>query len=443
MRMTRTTPALVGALLLLSNLTTAQRGPGNDDIRGPEGAFVSYEAVVLPGPSVDTFAVDVHYRIQRSFFVFLRTTTGQEQAQGEVLVELVSKDGAATAREVRSIQLARPADSNPGESLGDFQDRVRFFLPPGTYTIIMEVRAFESERRFLERRRTLEIGDPAVPSLLPRPIFGYIDDARGAFVVFNRGGGVRFGSSGGMIVHVRANSSSSSVVSWTLKGISDGEESTRAEFHGLDTVTSGTIYSPDRADDLLLYRAAAHELWGSAFVRLPLEKLEPGPYTIDVTLTDGVASVQRMVRLMVVWPDRPVSLSMFDVAVDALRHIASAEEIDDMVGFFADGGSERFREFWRRLDDDTTTAYIPAQEQYYRRVDDAIRRFSTRGNNDGYKTDRGRILILFGTPSTSQRVFRPNTGPREIWVYERLKKRFIFTDPGRTGDYTLSQTEDL
>lgn len=443
MRMTRFFPALISGLIFLPGMSTAQRGPGTEDIRGPEGAYVSYEAVVLPGPSLDTFAVDVHYRIQKSFFVFLRRAPGQVQAQGEVLVELVSKDGAATAREVRTIQLDRPTEPAPGEILEDFQDRVRFLLPSGTYTIIMEVRAFESERRFLERRRTLEIGDPAVPSLLPKPIFGYIDRSRDAIVVFNRGGGVRFGSSGGMIVHVRTGSDSTSVVSWKLKGVADGEESTRAEYQGSDTVKSGTAYSPERADDLLLYRTTAHEQWGSAFIRLPLERLEPGPYTIDVTLTDGQASVQRMFRLMVVWPDRPISLSVFDVAVDALRHIASAEEIDDMVGFFADGGNERFREFWRHYDDDTSTAYIPAQEQYYRRVDDAIRRFSTRGNNDGYKTDRGRILILFGTPSTSQRIFKPNTGPREIWVYEQLKKRFIFTDPGRTGDYTLSQTEDL
>ena len=166
-------------------------------------------------------------------------------------------------------------------------------------------------------------------------------------------------------------------------------------------------------------------------------------YRVEVELSSGELRARQTYPFAVIWPTRPRSLADFGIAVDALRHIADPEEVDDMVGFFADGGRQRFDEFWRHRDPDTTTAYNPVQEEFYRRVDEAIRRFSSRGGTDGYKTDRGRILILFGTPTTSQRLFRPNTGPREIWTYEGIKKRFIFTDPNRTGDYKLSQTEDL
>jgi len=139
----------------------------------------------------------------------------------------------------------------------------------------------------------------------------------------------------------------------------------------------------------------------------------------------------------------PRSLARFDLAVDALRYIASEEDIDDMVGFLADGGKERFNEFWRMKDPDTSTAYNEVLEEYYRRVDESIVRFSTRGELDGYKSDRGRIFIVYGTPTSMDRIFRPESGPREVWWYEGIRKRFIFTDPSRTGEYGLSQTEDL
>ncbi|MEK6650826.1 MAG: hypothetical protein AABY75_07610, partial [Bacteroidota bacterium] len=73
----------------------AQREPDADGLRGPDGP-VTYEAILLPGPSPDTLAVDIHYRIEQSFFVFLRTPQGRVVAQGELLVELAGKNGSAT-----------------------------------------------------------------------------------------------------------------------------------------------------------------------------------------------------------------------------------------------------------------------------------------------------------------------------------------------------------
>lgn len=438
-------PTLTLALLAVLSLgLSAQRSERSDPSSGSD-VPVWYDAIVLPTASVDTFIVDIHYRIPAGYFVFLRTPEGRTAAQGELLVELAGKNGTHTSREVRPIRVEREREPGQGESIPDIQEIVRFRVPTGTYTIVFELKAFDSERRFLERRRTLEITSGGSLTAVPRLLFGYPSADGDHFIPFNRGGAAIFGSRGGMIVHLRSTADAPIVAEWRVASPDRDNEGRNVDLRARDTVHLPRTLTTFVEGEGFGYRfdSASVASWTSAYLALPLEQLEPGPYVVDLRLSAGGETYQHVYRFAVIWPTLPRSLADFDLAVDALRHIADPEEIDDMVGFFADGGRSRFEEFWRRLDPDTTTAYNPVQEEYYRRVDDAIRRFSTRGGADGYKTDRGRILILFGTPTSSQRLFRPNTGPREIWIYESQRKRFIFTDPSRTGEYTLTQTEDL
>ncbi len=439
----RTIQVFIG-LAILGTVLVAQRSGRPDAPIGTETP-VSYEAVVLPAAASDSFIVDIHYRIPAAFFVFLRTSEGQSSGQGELLVELAGTNGAQTRREVRPLRIDRVRDPAPGEDVPDLQSSVRFFVGPGTYTIVFEVKAFDAERSFLDRRRTLEIASGTGLTAVPRMLFGYPSNDGDGFVPFNRGGAALFGSRGGMVLHLRAPSHDPIIVEWHITAPDRDDGGRPVDLRARDTIMSRRTMTTPEEGSQVRYRfdGVASGIWTSAFLPLPLEQLEPGPYVVDVNLSSGVDRFHQVYRFAVIWPSQPRSLANFDVAVDALRHIADPEEVDEMVGFFADGGRSRFDEFWRLRDPDTTTAYNPVQEEYYRRVDEAIRRFSTREGTDGYKTDRGRILILFGTPTSSQRIFRPNTGPREIWIYEQQRKRFIFTDPSRTGDYQLTQTEDL
>jgi hypothetical protein len=81
--------------------------------------------------------------------------------------------------------------------------------------------------------------------------------------------------------------------------------------------------------------------------------------------------------------------------------------------------------------------------EYYRRVDETIRRFSTDNAANGFKNDRGRIFILFGSPSAAERKFNPKSDPAEIWTYSGLHKRFIFNDLQHSGIYTLTKVEEF
>jgi len=104
-----------------------------------------------------------------------------------------------------------------------------------------------------------------------------------------------------------------------------------------------------------------------------------------------------------------------------------------------------FYEFWRTKDPDTTTAYNEVLVEYYRRVDEAVSRFSTLSGQDGYKTDRGRIFILYGAPTRVEKYIPPGEAPREVWIYDRpnLRKKFTFIDRYKAGAFVLVSVEDL
>ena len=126
---------------------------------------------------------------------------------------------------------------------------------------------------------------------------------------------------------------------------------------------------------------------------------------------------------------------------------------------------EFIESFWRKRDPDPSTPENEVKLEYYKRIAQANRIFSTSGLA-GWRTDRGRIYILLGPPKEVQRDFGGQgsglnavTGPKETWQYWNLPNpklpynmEFVFVDrfgteassstgaTGRTGDGTSPST---
>ncbi len=138
----------------------------------------------------------------------------------------------------------------------------------------------------------------------------------------------------------------------------------------------------------------------------------------------------------------PKSLQNPSYAFESLRFITTPDELDSLDSGKEDERREHFEEFWEAKDRTPETAFNEVMMEYYSRVDHAAANFGTLRNPDGTRTDRGRIHILYGLPTRVERNLDPS-GFIEVWSYENARKKFIFLDETKTGNYVLTSTRPL
>ncbi|HMK37965.1 MAG TPA: GWxTD domain-containing protein, partial [Bacteroidota bacterium] len=181
----------------------------------------------------------------------------------------------------------------------------------------------------------------------------------------------------------------------------------------------------------------------AAVVPVPFARLLLRSYRMTFSLSSASGSHEIIRRGRAVWPDMPFSLKDIDNALDALRYITTESELDSLRGGNLETRRAHLEGFWRSKGGKPETAYNEVMTEYYRRVDQAMRSYGTMRQPDGFRSDRGRIYILYGPPTTTDRFLDPVSGFKEVWTYARLKKKFIFIDQNKSGNYVLISTTAL
>lgn len=130
----------------------------------------------------------------------------------------------------------------------------------------------------------------------------------------------------------------------------------------------------------------------------------------------------------------------FKEIVEQLEYIAEREEIDTLKKLYDAPGDEQqaaLSEFWDRRDPTPNTRQNEFMITYYRRVEYANNNFQN-GLGKGWRSDQGRIYIIFGPPNEVERFsFESNTNPYQVWHYSHLSRRFVFVDFDGYGRYQL------
>lgn len=125
---------------------------------------------------------------------------------------------------------------------------------------------------------------------------------------------------------------------------------------------------------------------------------------------------------------------------DESKYIATKQEKEQWEALKSEDAKKKFLyDFWRARDLTPNTPVNEYKRDYFERVREANSLY-TNIQRKGWKTDRGRVLLIYGKPSEIERF--PNqvdTKPYEIWRYNELEGGvvFIFADLTGFSDYTL------
>ncbi len=145
------------------------------------------------------------------------------------------------------------------------------------------------------------------------------------------------------------------------------------------------------------------------------------------------------------WLDKDVTYIITEEERKAFRKLATDDEREKFI-----------EEFWRRRDPDPDTDENEFKEEYYERIAYANEHFAS--GIPGWKTDRGRIWIMYGKPHEREThpmggaYERPSyegggsttTYPFEIWFYRHLPGvgsgiEIEFVDPTGSGEYRIAR----
>lgn len=199
-----------------------------------------------------------------------------------------------------------------------------------------------------------------------------------------------------------------------------------------DTENGDMVFSNEETIELRAGRT-------QKLVTVPVDELQVGGYQFSVsveTLTGTVlASAERSITAE--WSGLEQHIQDIDGAIAQLEYIAKKRDLSFIQSASNDVERfQRFRSFWDKRDPTPGTKRNERMEEYYYRIASANRNYGAI--TDGWRTDRGFVLVRFGEPDFVQK--KPHSfdyEPYEVWIYERIGRQFIFVDKTGFGDYQL------
>jgi len=193
----------------------------------------------------------------------------------------------------------------------------------------------------------------------------------------------------------------------------------------------------------------------------PVNNLPTDSYTFEEALLDSASKVgiSSSKRFYVYNPDKLVrdtsvannsniynspfsvmTAEELDDIFQKAKYIATPEEITKYSKLKTLEGKRRYMyDFWKSRDTDPSTQKNEFYEEYMKRVQISNQKYGSL-NTPGWKSDRGRVYIMYGEPSEIDRYpNQSNTKPYEIWHYNNIEGGviFVFADLNGFSQYTL------
>lgn len=207
------------------------------------------------------------------------------------------------------------------------------------------------------------------------------------------------------------------------------------------------VYSSSSVDSFPLKTSLVDsrgKVWNSGLVMLKnmprqaktvvfsVDTLPPDSYFFEVAIADTT----RARWPFLVWAPFFQNTEEYLERVESLQYIATNDELKKLKEADPNERMAAYRDFWKKKDPTPSTERNEAEEEYSARINYANRYFG--GLTPGWKTDRGRVYILYGRPDdVEKRTFEIDQPSSEIWHYYSSGLKFVFVDEHNLGEYEL------
>ena len=199
---------------------------------------------------------------------------------------------------------------------------------------------------------------------------------------------------------------------------------------------------------------------------ISVTKLATGVYNLIVSVSDTLAEVSRssIKQVFLYNPDimdttsttvQGVGLLASELSTKSIEELDKLYEQSEYIANHAEkkqwkklttleGKRSFLFDFWSARDEDPSTGVNETMQEYFDRVKYANRQFSNFMQKEGWKTDMGRVWIMYGKPYEIER--HPNekdVKPYEIWFYSNIEGGviFVFGDLTGFGEYRLLHSD--
>jgi GWxTD domain-containing protein len=452
---------LFTALLLLCAIgAQAQYGSGFDNNQGqrkPEhsfyyefGTLIYVETVNLTADADSLSRILVNFRIAYDALTFEKPIFADEQnhnftASVNVRSELMDEHEVTIQRGSWGDTVRVPSYLETNDKFRYVVGSMIFDVKPGTYTLAWTAEDAETHQPIREMRLKVTAKDfHAAPATFAKPLIATSLDENG-IVPWALGGNAEFGTA--MTVYTELTAHASPSVTYELIHYKTDENNNRdsvAFARGAAVVKNGAHIALSNSRCCTLGAPEAGKYYCT--FAISGDSLEAGDYTMRLHATAGSDTASISYPFKVVWSDMPLSLSDLDYSIDAMRYILTDSQLDSMRSGNKAERKKHFDDYWKALDPTPGTVYNERETEYYRRVDYSFFNFRNpiKPDDDGMRTDRGKIFILYGKPTSVDRRLLPDGPAEEVWTYRNnVGKQFIFHDDEKNGTYRLAQVLDL
>lgn len=208
------------------------------------------------------------------------------------------------------------------------------------------------------------------------------------------------------------------------------------EAYGLTGPAKVPFSMRDAQDKVLI----SHELRfdGGKAVETRIVQLSPdAPSLGQLTVTVGAGADEKRTTALVSF-SRTWVLTNYDNLIDLLRYFGYEDRLDQLRKAPPEQRAQLWRKFWVETDPIPNTPENEALEQYFTRVAIANERFREEGAGQGWRSDRGEVLITLGPPDQELET-PPGQDTRIVqWTYSEY--RAVLTFQGQLGFSRLRLT---